>query len=263
MSLLPPPELIDPDYVTNVFYGLVENRKPQSVEARRKLKPCPDINDSYYALIRRCLPEGAIHLLREVVSDWEKRGGIKPVISEASLFRIKPPAFSTKVRAFERQISEPVRQFFKNRVIPVQKELLKVWSENKRGVLQIYRAIQVSDLEDIRYEKVGKYWAYNIGSARLLGNDGDPNVGKTVILIGRVNTDDVDWLTSVILSMNYGIANESEFRLKAGAPITITGILDVAKTSRRKDAKKNEVRFVHTGTPYAFRKHVQAFAGVW
>lgn len=88
------------------------------------------------------------------------------------------------------------------------------------GMMNIFRAVNLKDISDLRINKLGRYWAYAENCAQVYF--GGPEQGDTYIIHGRVHVNDVDWRESIVLNEVFGGA-ECEVRVVRNARVQLVG----------------------------------------
>jgi hypothetical protein len=87
----------------------------------------------------------------------------------------------------------------------------------------IYRAVRVPTAHDINVDKLGQCWSWDEEYALVYDHSG---VGKNYIVRALAHFDDIDWMQTIHLNLEYdgnGIP-EKEIRLKPKAPIEVVGV---------------------------------------
>ena len=108
---------------------------------------------------------------------------------------------SCKIRLVKDEISEYMNFYYKYR--------------SKR--IPCKRVISVDNLEDINWDKIGKYWSFDNEHGTDFSN---PNKQYRVEFFANVNSSSVDWLNSLDNYVFFGDA-ENEIKIKSGEHINI------------------------------------------
>lgn len=218
MSLFdrPPRELTDPEYAVKLIYSQFEGEAKERRDGRAFY--CPPGSD-YHRPLNRCVIEGSRGALGVFAKDYLRRVG--------RTFP-KSPRYNYRDRLIKFALTEPVRYTAQTTIKPIQKLFLeKVWGHrSNRGNIPIYRMIK-AEPGAVRFKGVGRFWAYDPDCAKAYQSDDDPySTGDKILLVGEVDPSSVNWLASLILTLNYGVGTECEVRLKQRAKIHIVGWVD-------------------------------------
>ncbi len=124
------------------------------------------------------------------------------------------PSAAAMKAAIERDIAGSLQEDFEFFQDYVRK------NTDPNGMLNIFRAVNLHSIADLRTDKLGRYWAYDQDCAQAYF--AGPEQGDSYTIHGRVHVNDVDWRESVVLNNAFGGA-ECEVRLMRGARVILLG----------------------------------------
>ena len=139
-----------------------------------------------------------------------------------------------------------LRQIFKNFLNDINSDYLNYFNTAKE--IDLFRSLSVNRIEEISFDDKGICWTYNL---RALYNYIEeilvPNKNYLVRFYGTTPIDNIDWIESFFLYINYG-AQEKELRVYDSQKVFLKGYVNIDYSTMIEYSKGGETSYLLEGT---------------